>query len=177
MKKILVAILLMSLLSGCKAPEPFETMTDLYYTPETPQPAKISVWLPENTVSEVLKNEDSGTIYLCDGYSVALQTMAAGDLDATLQAVTGYSADSLRGISWKQGTLGRYECAWASAGESGEQISRTVVLDDGTHHYAVTVTGPAPEAAAMAATWKTIMDSVALDTAPSPQDTASDTLP
>lgn len=164
MKKLLIVLLCACLLSGCRSPESYETMTDLYYVPELPVPAEITVWLPENAAASVMEDEEAGTLYLCDGYTVSLQTLEAGDLDATLCAVTGYDKDALHGIGWEQNGLSRYECAWASAGEGGDQVARTVVLDDGAYHYVITVMGQAALAGAMAETWQAITDSITLDT-------------
>ena len=166
MKKILIVILLGCALAGCRAPQSYETMTDLFYAPTLPEPGEIEVWLPENAAQSAMEHEDGSLLYLCDGYSVALQTMESGNLDATLCAVTGYGKEKLRGIHWEKDGLQRYECAWASIGESGDQVARTVVLDDGIYHYAVTVMGSAELAADLAATWQTITDSVGLDAGP-----------
>ena len=164
MRRILIAMLCVSLLTGCRSPESYETMTDLYFTPTLPEPAEIAVWLPENAALSVLEDETAGTLYLCDGYTVSVQTMESGDLDATLCAVTGYGKKELHGIGWRRDGISRYECAWASAGEGGDQVGRTVVLDDGNYHYVVTVMGQAELAGAMADTWQTITDSASVDT-------------
>lgn len=166
MKKCLITVLLVCFLAGCRSPESYETMTDLYYTPQLPEPAEISVWLPENGALSEMENGESDVLYLCDGYTVSLQTMESGDLDATLCAVTGYGKNALHGIGWEQNGLARYECAWASAGEGGDQVGRTVVLDDGNYHYVITVMGQAELAGAMTETWQAIMDSAALNTEP-----------
>lgn len=164
MKRIMILMLCACLLAGCKSPEAYETMTDLYYIPETPEPAQITLWLPETGALSVLENQENGKLYLCDGYSVAVQTMAAGDMDATLSAATGYSREQLHGIGWQRDGVARYECAWASVGETGDQIGRTIVLDDGAYHYVVTVMGQADLAGSLAQTWADITDSVALHT-------------
>lgn len=164
MKKIFLVILFGCVLAGCRAPETYETMTDLYYAPALPDPGEIEVWLPENAAQSTMEHEDGSVLYLCDGYSVALQTMEAGNLDATLCAVTGYGEEKLRGILWEKDGLKRYECAWASTGETGDQVARTVVLDDGVYHYAVTVMGLAELAENLAATWQAITDSAGLHT-------------
>lgn len=166
MKRMLLMILCAWALAGCAGPETYETMTDLYYAPPLPEPAEIALWLPENGTLSVLENEETGTIYLCDGYSVSVQTLASGDMDATLSAVTGYDKANLHGIGWQRDGLSRYECAWASAGEGGDQVGRTVVLDDGIYHYAVTVMGQAELAGSMSDTWMAITDSVGLRTEP-----------
>ena len=166
MKRILPLILCACLLAGCKDPEAYETMTDLYYVPQTPEPAQVTLWLPETGALTVLENEEAGKLYLCDGYSVSVQTFTSGDMSATLCAATGYDKTQLHGIGWERDGVTRYECAWASAGETGDQIGRTVVLDDGTYHYVVSVMGQAELAGDLAQTWGKITDSVALDTAP-----------
>ena len=151
-------------LTGCAGPESYETMTDLYYAPTRQEPAQITLRLPDEAALSVLEREDGGKLYLCDGYTVSGQTTESGDLDATLSKATGYRKEKLKGIGWKQGELNRYECAWASIGESGDQVGRTVVLDDGDYHYVVTVLGQADLAGAMAETWATITESVDLHT-------------
>lgn len=166
MNRILICLLCACLLSGCKSPEAYETMTDLYYAPETPEPAQITLWLPETGALSVLENEETGKLYLCDGYSVWVQTFPSGDMNATLCAATGYDRSQLHGIGWERDGVARYECAWASAGEAGDEIGRTVVLDDGDYHYVVTVMGQADLAGSLAETWMEITDSVALDTEP-----------
>ena len=175
MKCVLPIMLCVSLLMGCAGPKTYETMTDFYYAPEPPKPAEVALWLPENATLDVLKDETAGTLYLCDGYTVSVQTMESGDLDATLCAVTGYGKQALHGIGWQRDGISRYECAWASAGEGGDQIGRTVVLDDGDYHYVVTVMGQAELAGAMTDTWQTITDSAALHIAPLHPDTAAGT--
>lgn len=175
MKQILMILLCACLLPGCGSPKSYETMTDLYYAPTAPPPGEISVWLPEGSALSTMEDAEMGKLYICDGYTVSVQTMASGDLDATLCNATGYGKEKLKGISWKQGELARYECAWAAIGESGDQVGRTVVLDDGDYHYVVTVLGEAALAGAMTDTWAAIMASVDLDTAPSLSDTAAGT--
>lgn len=175
MKQILMILLCVCLFSGCTDPKTFETMSDLYYAPATPPPGEISVWLPEGSALSTMENDEGGKLYLCDGYTVSVQTAVSGDLDATLCSATGYGKEKLNGISWKQGDLSRYECAWAAAGESGDQVGRTVVLDDGSYHYVVTILGEADLAGAMTDTWAAITASVALDADPVLPDTADGT--
>ena len=166
MKRMLCLMLCACVLAGCTGPESYETMTDLYYAPTRQEPAQITLQLPDEAALSVLEREDGGKIYLCDGYTVSVQILASGDLDATLKSVTGYGKANLKGIGWRQGSLQRYECAWASTGEEGDQVGRAVVLDDGTYHYVVTVLGQAALAGSMSDTWAAITDSVDLDIAP-----------
>ena len=172
MKRMFCLLLCACVLTGCAGPKTYETLTDLYYTPTQQEPAQITLWLPDDAALSVLEREDGGRLYLCDGYTVSVQTVASGNLDATLQNATGYGKENLKGIGWKEGSIQRYECAWASAGEEGDQVGRTVVLDDGNYHYVVTVMGQAALAGNMAETWAMITDSVNLDTGSAQPDTA-----
>ena len=165
MKRMLCLMLCACILTGCAGTKSYETMTDLYYVPTQQEPAQIILELPEEAALSVLEREDGGKLYICDGYTVSVQTVASGDLDATLRNVTGYGKENLKGIGWKQGNLQRYECAWASTGEEGDQVGRAVVLDDGHYHYIVTVLGQATLAGSMTDTWGAIMDSVDLNIA------------
>ena len=37
------------------------------------------------------------------------------------------------------GGVARHEFVWAAAGETGEQLGRGVILDDGNYHYCLSV--------------------------------------
>lgn len=155
--------LLLMMLSGCGAPTDYETMADQYLEPELPAAAEVRIWLPEDASVMTISDETAGTLYLCDSYSVAVQTLAAGDLDATLRSVTGYGAEALQLYALERGTVKRYECVWASAGEGGDQVGKAVILDDGSYHYAVTVFAPAGQAGGLAETWQEILGSIELE--------------
>ena len=150
------------MLAGCGTPKSFETMSDQYVIPQQPEAAQVSIWLPEEAAVLTMENADTGSQYLCDGYAVAVQTMAAGDLDSTLRSITGYGADALQIYALQSGECKRYECVWACAGEGGDQVGKAVILDDGTYHYTVTVLAPAANAGAQAEVWQQILGSVAL---------------
>lgn len=158
MKRYLLIGLLALLLTGCSEPKSFETMSDVYYEPDRAA-ATISVALPEEAAVSVMEHPTAGSIYLCDGYCVTVQTLPAGDLDATLREVTGFERENLTVMERTEGNERRYECVWAAAGEGGEQVGRAVVLDDGNYHYALTVMADAEEAGDMTTTWQQIVDS------------------
>ena len=166
MKKCWWALAFAALLTGCSGPKDFETMSDLYYVPELSEPCQTVVELPEDAALAVLGEEDSGQLYLCEGYSVAVQTMESGDLDATLQTISGYSKDQLKTVQLQIGDLQRIQCVWASAGEGGDQVGRAVVMDDGDYHYCLTILGDAELAGQLADTWQGILDSFSLRTEP-----------
>lgn len=164
MRKLVIFLLGVLFLTGCGDPKVFETMSDLYYVPEAASAAQTAVQLPDNAVIAVAGSKESGRIYLCDGYTVAVQTLSSGNLDTTLRAVTGYARQKLQLMKRQDGDLTRYECAWVSAGEGGDQVARTVILDDGTYHYTLTVMGGAEQAGHLAQVWQAITDSFTLRT-------------
>ena len=161
--RILVCIVLVTaLLSGCGQPVDFETMSDNFVQPELPQPKEVIVQLPEDAMKAVLGNGITDTLYLCDGYTIAVQTLSAGNLDATLREVTGYGRDRVQLWERKEGENSRYVCVWVSAGEGGDQTGKTTILDDGTYHYVLSVMAPAEEAGKLADTWQYLMDSFSI---------------
>lgn len=160
MKKLLIAVLVCLLLQGCGQPEVFETMSDQYLVPETPEAQETSFWLPEGAALQV--SGGSGEMYLCDDFTVSVQTFPSGDLDATLRSVTGYGKDRLSLLQWKTAQGTRTDCAWASQGEEGDLVARTLVLDDGNWHYTLTVQADAQKAAELAATWADMFHSFKL---------------
>ena len=138
MKRMLVFALVMMLLSGCAAEETLETIADDLVQPVMAQPREIAVSLPGEASIPTMEG-DTGRMYLAADYEIYIQTLDAGDLDATIQTVSGYSKDSLTVINTESDGIERYEFVWASAGEKGERIGRGVVLDDGNYHYVMTV--------------------------------------
>ena len=162
MKKLCAAAALVLLLSGCSEPEAFETMSDIYTEPEQAAVRQTELVLPEDAALSVAEQNHAGKLYLCEDYSIAVLTVAAGDLDATLQSVTGYPRDRLRLISRRDGDAMRYECVWAAAGEGTDQLGRAVILDDGNFHYTITVMADADKAGTLADTWQALLDSFRL---------------
>ena len=162
MKKLLCVLFAMLLLSGCQQPEDFETMSDSYVQPDLPQPKEVFLLLPEDAAKAVLEAADTGTLYLCDGYTVAVQTLPAGNMDATLREVTGYGAEKIQLWEKKEGNISRFVCVWTAAGEGGDQMGKTTILDDGNYHYALSVMANAENAGALAETWQQLMDSFSI---------------
>ena len=159
MKVSLCVMLVLMLLTGCQQPKDFETMSDSYVEPEPPQPCQVMLELPEDAAKAVLEDASAGTLYLCDGYCVAVQTLPAGNLDATLREVTGYGAEKVQLWQKKEGDISRYVCVWASAGEGGDQMGKATILDDGEYHYVLSVMADAENAGELADTWQQLMES------------------
>lgn len=162
MKKVFCVVLALMLLSGCQQPKDLETLSDNYEQLDLPQPKEVFLHLPEDAAKAVLDAAGTGTLYLCDGYSVAVQTLPAGNLDATLRQVTGYGRERLQLWEVKEGEVSRYSCVWASAGEGGDQMGKATILDDGNYHYVLSVMAPAEAAGELADTWQALMESFSI---------------
>ena len=138
MKKLVGLILLAALLTGCTAEETLETVNDEWVVPVMAQPREISVQLPEDTVLPVLE-QDARRLYMGQNYEIMLETLASGNLDATIRTLSGYGKDQLTVLQTRQEDADRYEFVWTTAGEQGERLGRAVILDDGDYHYCMSV--------------------------------------
>ena len=138
MKRLVWMVLLAVMLCGCSAEETLETVNDEWIVPAMAQPREISVRLPDNVVMPVLE-QDGSRIYMADGYEIMLETLASGDLNATIRDLSGYEKDQLTILETRQGDADRYEFVWTTAGERGDRLGRAVILDDGDYHYCMSV--------------------------------------
>ena len=163
MKKWWLCLPLLVLLTACGGKKDFETMSDQYLMPSVTEPAQVSLQLPEEAVVMTMHSESDDTLYLCDGFTLTVQTLEGGDLDATLRSVTGYSREKLQIYELRKDGVTRYECVWVSAGEGGDQMGKAVILDDGSYHYAVAAIAPAEQAGTLAQTWQQILGSAQLE--------------
>lgn len=136
MKKAIVLLLLL-LLTGCAAQETFETVEDIIPVEPVAVPQQFFVSLPEEAAAPSFQDESGGELYVCDGYTVSKQILAAGDLEKTVNTLTGQSTQQLQIIKTKQGDQDRYDFVWTAAGEDGLQLGRACILDDGNYHYAL----------------------------------------
>ena len=134
MKRWIGICLLAFLLCGCRAEETLETVSDEWMVPAMAQPREISVRLPEDTVAPVLE-QDGRRLYMGLDYEFMVETLAAGDLNATIRTLSGYEKEQLTVLETRQGDLDRYDFVWTTAGEKGERLGRGVILDDGDYHY------------------------------------------
>lgn len=161
MKKLFWIILPLLLLAGCTAGETMETLGD---TPMEAEPAaqrQILVELPEEAAVPAAQS-DNGRIYLCKDYEIVIQTLPGGDLEETIRNLSGYDPDSLTIMKTRAEGADRYDFVWASAGESGEQLGRAVILDDGNYHYTMTVLKDAAATRKTQVVWRTVFESFSL---------------
>lgn len=161
MKRLFALMLVPILLCGCSAKQVYEPVVDVY-APVLPEPGKLQVVIPEAASILTGAGENNGALYFCDGYTMTVQSLAGGDLNRSLQTLTGYSRDGLTVVQTQRESTPCYACAWTCAGEGGDQVGRLVLLDDGAYHYAVTVMAPAAEAGDLSEIWDDILNGVTL---------------
>ena len=161
MKKIVLFVLVMMLLCGCAAEETLETVADELVQPVMAQPSEIAVSLP-GEVSVPTMEGDTGRMYLASDYELYIQTLASGDLNATIKEVSGFDREDLTVMETNPDGTDRYEFVWVSAGEKGERLGRGVVLDDGSYHYVMTVLRDAEASANSQIVWDDVFASFRL---------------
>ena len=159
--KILCLLLICLLLGGCSGGENFENLQDVYQPQLQNGPQQILCQLPEGAAAQTVRS-DYGQLYFCDGYEIAVCTLAGGSIGDTLRELTGYAMEELTVV--KTGTTGalRYECVWTSAGEGGDAVGRAAVIDDGSYHYCLTVMAAETDAPQLRDTWQELFASFTL---------------
>ena len=163
MKKFCFLLVLFVFMTGCGAQATFETVSDDYVQSVSATMQQVQLVLPEDAAVMTIENQGVGKLYLCDGYAIAVQTLESGDLEKTLQAVSGFTSNALQLLQTGAGEIDRYECVWVAAGENGSQVCRASILDDGSFHYVVTIMADAQMAGELTDQWNTIMSSVTLE--------------
>ena len=161
MRKLCVMLALTLLLCGCGQAQTFETVADEMVLSVSAQPKQVMLTLPDDSLLPAMET-DSGTLYLCNGYDVAVQTMESGDLDATVRQVCGFGSGDITIMQTAAGDCACYEFVWSAATELGEQVGRAMILEDGDYHYALSAVAPAKKAFEYQQIWNGIFDSFAL---------------
>lgn len=163
MKKWMVSFLLCAVfLSACASTETFETICDTLDAVDATPAHKLVLTLPQEAAAPTVESGDS-RLYQCGGYTISIETLPSGDLDATVETLSGYHADALTLMQTKRDGYSCWEFAWASAGEMGDQVGRALVLDDGAYHYTVCVLGDATTAAQEKLRWEELFQSASLE--------------
>ena len=153
MKKCCWILAIALLLCGCGVAETFETVDDAVIQPVMQAQKKICLSMEE---ADVILEGETGAVYLCDGYEVAVEVLSAGNLTATFQALTGFAPEELTVMETAVTDAARYESVWTAASEEGVLVCRTVILDDGAYHYCITFSAAAEDAQELQDTWRTI---------------------
>lgn len=162
MKRVLLVLCLVVILSGCGATETFETISDDLLQPVMGQMRQVVISLPKSATVSVMNETDDGKLYLCDGYVLTVQTLDGGDLNRTAQTLSGFTMDQLGMVETAISDGKRYDWVWTAAGEGGDHIGRAAVLDDGDYHYCVTVMADAKSAGHLEDQWNGIFSSLDL---------------
>ena len=173
MRKLLVILLLVLLLCGCSKETMLETVTDEMAEPVVAAMQRTQLYLPPELSAPALQNQENGTLYLCDDYSVILQTLPSGDLSKTISTVTGLNKEKVQIQTTRQGNVKRHQFIWTASGEQGIEVGRTCVLDDGVYHYVLTALAPEEIAGQVQETWKEIFVSFCLASEREPISTGS----
>lgn len=156
MKRILIVCLLTCVLTGC-ANSSFETVMDTMPLILKDVPKEIQLQLPPGAAQPVFENENTEKLYFCDGYEIIIQTVDGGDLQKTVKDISGYDTENLAILETMHGDLKKYEFVWIAAGENGDRVGRTAVLDDGDYHYILSVVADAQLSGQLRQTWQDII--------------------
>lgn len=162
MRKCCILLLSMLLLCGCSAEQTFERVYDDLLLPVMAPMAELQLQLPVNAAQPVLANDTGEKLYFCDGYTLAVQTLEAGDLNKTLRSLCGYSREELTVLETKSGSHSRYDWVFTCAGEGGTQVGRGAILDDGSYHYCVTVMAQEALSGSLEGDWNAVFASLSL---------------
>lgn len=162
MKKLWVIPILALLLAGCGGEKTLETVGDVEEAPTSATHQRVLLQLPEELSAPVLQSEKTGTLYICDDYSVTVQTVSAGDIDKTIRNATGMNREDLQIMQTQENGVKRYRWVWATGGENGVQVGRGCILDDGTYHYVLTALADEKASSRVQPAWKEIFGSFRL---------------
>ena len=154
--------MLAALITGCSTPV-YETMGSVVHVGQQEDtPRSVLLDIPQEAT--VLTVSGTDMLYACDGYTMSLQNLPAGDLAATVQTLSGYSPDRLTVVQSRCGDHDRYDWVWVAAGEGGDVLCRAAVLDDGKFHYSLCVMAQAGAVPDLSQNWNDLFASFCLET-------------
>lgn len=161
LKKVILFIVLAFILSGCSTAN-FETVGNVDHTGQNSVlPRTIQLSLPPDAA--VLTASGTDMLYTCNDYTLSLQTFPAGDLDATVRNLCGFSAADVTLLHSQCDDHRRADWVWVAAGEGGDMLCRAAILDDGNFHYSLCVYAAADEAAELTELWNQLFASFCLE--------------
>lgn len=162
MKKWMCVILAAMMLTGCSAAPTFETLGNVdHLDPDIPAPREIALILPDDAMQPVIAS-GADQLYVCEAYTISVQTMASGDLSATVQSISGFSPEQLTILESRCGDHDRLDWVWTAAAEGGDAMCRAALLDDGIFHYTLCVTASAEAAGTLNEQWNALFGSFCL---------------
>ena len=157
MKRMLLLLMLAILLAGCRA-ETMETVEDVWEEAPVAEARQIRVSLPGEEALPVMESS-TDRLYLGESYQIEVQTLPGGDLNRTVQTMSGLEPEDVTLMQTEQAGLTRYDFVWAAAGEEGDQLGRGAILDDGNYHYALSVLRSADDTATRQIHWDQVFSS------------------
>ena len=173
MKKFWAIPLIALLLCGCSKETMLETVNDEMAEPVVAAVQRVQINLPPELSTPALQSQENGTLYLCDDYSVTVQTVQSGDLMKTIRNATGQNKEDLQIQTTRQGDVKRHQFVWTANGEQGIEVGRTCILDDGVYHYVLTALAEEDAAGQVQETWREIFASFCLAAEREPVSTGS----
>lgn len=161
MKKYCVVLALALLLTGCGKQQTLETVNDVHVQPAPAARQQVLVELPKDTAMPVMET-DAGKLYICESYTVSQQILEGGDIRGTIQSISGFDREDLKIMQTQWENTQRYDFVWTAAGETGEQICRACILDDGNYHYVLAATADASQGGQLQSVWRQMFNSFRL---------------
>ena len=164
MRKIIVIVLLLTMLTGCGAIQTMETLGDVAHSSPTQLPLRaVALNLPEDAALETWETDAGMTIYTCGQYWIVLQTFASGNMAESLRQMSGFAPEALTILESNCQDHKRYDWVWTATAEEGELVCRGALLDDGKHHYALYTMASAQDAGGLQAEWNQLFGSFCLE--------------
>ena len=162
MKTLAIVLLCLLLLTGCAQEPVLETVNDEILQPVMTEAYCPIFTLPKEAAVTTMESAEAGTLYFCDGYTVTLRTLPAGDVNKTILDATGFSPENLTLVKTRTEDFDRVQCVWSTASEEGEQVGRLTLLDDGVNHHVLTCMASAGDASKLSSQVQQLMDSFRL---------------
>lgn len=161
--KIGLIILMAFMLAGCAKETQMETVMDTPVSIEPAEKKQIVFDMPGEAAKPVTVSADEGTVYFCQDYTLTVYTAPRGDLQKTIQQATGLTPDALSVLETARADTACYNAVWSSAGETGDQVGRCLIMDDGHYHYVITAMADAAKAGQLSSgQWRQIFSSARL---------------
>lgn len=158
MKKWWMIVFFALFLTGCVRMGELETVSD-GFVPDDAVPGQILLSLPGDAGEEALCGTADRQLYICENYTIAVQTLPGGDMKRTLQTVTGFDSSALTVVQTRKDGMDAYQTVWTAAGEGGDQLGRAQILSDGHYHYVLSVMADCTVAGVLAESWQTLFES------------------
>ena len=142
-------MLLCVVLVGCGGKEAYETVSDAVVEQPAAKQMQIVFSIPEDATRQVMDGDDTAQVYFCKDYTITTQVVESGDLQKTILETTGFLPQQLSVMQVQQNDATRYSFVWTAAADTGNQVCRCSILDDGNYHYILTAMADEEKAGAL----------------------------